>query len=292
MRSPFERPRKSERPLGPDRRRRAGRRCGPDRRRAPACAAACAAAALALLLTLGGAMPAHSAPATATPEAAPPSDAQIEAAVNTLKDDPNLFSKRKIRTLHWIGNSRPAPAQRPGWLAWLDELFEWLTETARVLVWAVCAVLVGILVVFLIRVVRERRDERIGVGFVAPTHVRDLDIRPESLPDDVGAASFELWRAGEHRAALALLYRGCLSRLAHVHAVPVRDSTTEGECVLLAAGHLRPDSAAYVSQLVRTWQRAVYRGEDPAADVVAPLCSGFGPALNAPPAGQAAELAA
>lgn len=251
-------------------------------RRAPACAAA----ALALLL-------AHSALAASAPEPAP-SDAQIEAAVSTLEDDPNLFSKRKIRTLHWVHSStdQPTPVQRPGWLGWINELFEWLTETARVLVWAVCAVLVGILVVFLIRVLRDRRDQRVAPGFVAPTHVRDLDIRPESLPDDVGAASLELWRNGEHRAALALLYRACLSRLAHVHAVPVRDSTTEGECVLLAAGHLPPDSAAYVSQLVRTWQRAVYRGEDPAAELVSSLCGGFGAALDVPPAGQPAELAA
>ena len=259
-----------------------------ERPRSPArpCASACAAAALALLL-------AQSALAASTPEA-PPSDAQIEAAVSTLKDDPNLFSKRKIRTLRWVSSSsdRPAATVRPGWLEWLNDLFEWLTETARVLVWAVCAGLVGILVVFLIRMLRERRDERVGAGFVAPTHVRDLDIRPESLPDDVGAASLDLWRNGEHRAALALLYRGCLSRLAHVHAVPIRDSTTEGECVLLAAGHLGPDSAAYVSQLVRTWQRAVYRGEDPTAEVVTPLCSGFGAALDAPPAGQTADLAA
>lgn len=252
----------------------------PGRRRAPACAAA----ALALLL-------AQSALAASTP-AVSPSDAQIDAAVSTLKDDPNLFSRHKIRTLHWVSTDQPTPPQQPGSLEWLSQLFEWLTETARVLVWAVCAVLVGILVVFLMRILRERRDERVGAGFVAPTHVRDLDIRPESLPDDVGAASLDLWHKGEHRAALALLYRGCLSRLAHVHAVPIRDSTTEGECVLLAAGHLRPDSTAYVSQLVRTWQRAVYRGEEPTGEVVTPLCSGFGAALDAPPAGQPAELAA
>ena len=72
-------------------------------------------------------------------------------------------------------------------------------------------------------------------AFVAPTHVRDLDIRPESLPDDIGAAARALWDRGEHRAALALLYRGLLSRLAHVHRLPIRDSSTEGDCLALAA---------------------------------------------------------
>src|SRR5262249_10543529 len=129
-------------------------------------------------------------------------------------------------------------------------------------------------------------------NLAAPTHVRDLDIRPESLPDDVGAASRALWDRGEHRPALALLYRGCLSRLAHVHEVPIRDSTTEGECVVLAAGHLSPGAAAYVAQLVRIWQRAVYRGEEPSAEVMYSLCDGFGGALDPEPAAQRSELAA
>lgn len=262
------------------RRRGAGCNLVPVRR----CAPAGAAAVLALLLSLG-------ALAAGTPETQP-SATQIQAAVVTLKDDPNLFSKRKFRTLHWISNSSDAPIPpQPGWLAWLNELFEWLTQTARLLVWAICIVLVGILAVFLTRVLRERRDERGGAGFVAPTHVRDLDIRPQSLPDDIGAASLESWQKGAHRAALALLYRGCLSRLAHVHAVPIRDSTTEGECVLLAAGHLLPDSTAYVSQLVRTWQRAVYRNEYPTLEVATSLCSRFGVALDPPP-GQPTGLAA
>ena len=88
-----------------------------ERPRSPArpCASACAAAALALLL-------AQSALAASTP-AAPPSDAQIEAAVSTLKDDPNLFSKHKIRTLHWVSADQPTPPQQPGSLEWLSQLF-------------------------------------------------------------------------------------------------------------------------------------------------------------------------
>src|SRR4029079_6929748 len=84
------------------------------------------------------------------------------------------------------------------------------------------------------RLVEANSDD----GFVAPTHVRDLDIRPESPTDDIGAAARQLWDRGEQRAALALLYRGMLSRLAHVHRVPIRDSSTEGDCVELASAQL------------------------------------------------------
>ncbi len=116
-----------------------------------------------------------------------------------------------------------------------------------------------------------------------PSFVRDLDIRPESLPDDIGAAARQLWDSGDHRAALSLLYRGLLSRLAHVHGVPIKDSTTEGDCLALAAQHLFDESRkTYVAQLVRLWQRAVYGGERVADESVHALCEGFARALDDP----------
>jgi len=225
----------------------------------------------------------------------PPSDAQITAALEKLKTDPNLATSRKIRGLHWVNRSEkvddPSP-KRPAWLEWLDNLFAWISESGRFLVWTACAIVVGFLGLYLIRLTRERRAGVLPRILTAPTHVRDLDIRPESLPDDVGAAGRALWDRGEHRAALALLYRGCLSRMAHVHSVPIRDSTTEGECVVLAVGHLSSAGAAFVSQLVRVWQRAVYRCEEPPTEAMYSLCDGFRGALNPEPAPQRSELAA
>ena len=116
----------------------------------------------------------------------------------------------------------------------------------------------ALLVIYVVRLVRERGLPRVPKPFAAPSHVRDLDIRPESLPDDVGAAALALWQRGEQRAALALLYRGSLSRLVHVHAVPIRASSTEGECLALARPRLATASARYVARLVETWAAAVY----------------------------------
>ena len=73
--------------------------------------------------------------------------------------------------------------------------------------------------------------------FVAPSHVRDLDIRPESLPDDVGAAALALWQRGEQRAALALLYRG--------HAVAPRARSLRADSRVVDGGRVpRARSAA------------------------------------------------
>ena len=112
--------------------------------------------------------------------------------------------------------------------------------------------------------------------------MRDLDIRPETLPADVGGAARALWDAGERRAALALLYRGLLSRLIHVHRVPIRDSSTEGDCLDLTARHLAATRQEYAAGLIRAWQRFVYGGEHVQPALVQALCDGFAGALDRP----------
>jgi hypothetical protein len=172
-----------------------------------------------------------------------------------------------------------SPVRWPGWLSWIGGLFAWIAESTRLLVWVGAAALAGLVVVYLSRIARTRFATVDDDAFVAPTHVRDLDIRPESLPADIGAAARALWEHGDHRAALALLYRGMLSRLAHVHRVPIRDSSTEGDCVALAARQL-PERSAYVVHLVRAWQRLGYGHETVESETVYGLCDEFDSALS------------
>ena len=150
------------------------------------------------------------------------------------------------------------------------------------MMWAAVAILAGWLAIYIIRLVRGRtRRDASADTFVAPTHVRDLDIRPEALPPNIGAAARALWDRGDHRAALALLYRGLLSRLVHRHRVPIMDSSTEGDCLVLAANHLTEASRRdYVSRLIRIWQRAVYGSQDPAPDAFYELCDAFAESLD------------
>jgi hypothetical protein len=163
---------------------------------------------------------------------------------------------------------------------WLRGLFAWFAESGRFVVWVVGALLAGLLGVYLVRLVRARGLPRVPKGFVPPSHVRDLDIRPESLPDDVGAAALALWQQGEQRAALALLYRGLLSRLVHAHGVPIRASSTEGECLVLARPRLGAFAAQYAARLVETWGAAVYGGLLPATSTLEGLCREFAGALG------------
>jgi hypothetical protein len=228
-----------------------------------------AGAVLALMTLL-------TATTTTAAEAPQPTRERVASAVEKLKADPNLGIDKKTRKLVRNSTAEPnTPQTSPGWLHWIADAFRWLASTARALVWVAGILLVGILGLYIKRFVESRGERSVPLRFSMPTHVRDLDIRPESLPDDVGGAALELWERGAHRAALALLYRGLLSRLAHVHAVPIRDSSTEGDCLALAATHLPSARVAYVERLIRVWQRAVYGNIDPTAEEFHSLSTGF-----------------
>jgi hypothetical protein len=207
------------------------------------------------------------------------SGADIEAAVEKVRQDPNLGTTKEVRTLRWNDKSH-TPRARPGWMEWLSGFFEWVAGASRVFVWAVIAMLIGMLALFVLRYARTFGGRKKDVDLEAPTHVRDLDIRPESLPDDIGTTAWAQWEAGQARDALSLLYRGLLSRLVHVHAVPIRDSTTEGGCLSLAREHLPNDRHAYVARLVRCWERYVYGGQSPPSDEVRALCDEFSHSLR------------
>ena len=234
--------------------------------------------ALTVALIVAPAMVA--APAAAQPR--PIESAEIARAMETVRSDRLIAPERTFKSLRW----RDSPQRRsstPAWVTWIAGLFAWLGQSARYLVWAAAAVLAVLVARYVIATVGPHVTLSSDEPLVAPTHVRDLDIRPESLPDDIGAAARALWDRGEHRAALALLYRGLLSRLAHVYTLPILDSTTEGDCLALTATHLAPDRSDYASRLIRLWQRAVYGRETVETGAVHDLCDRFAAAMDAVP---------
>jgi hypothetical protein len=258
---------------------------------------AAAALVLSALLSLAPAAsfaePPPAAQAATLPTAGKPTRAEINAAVEKLQADPNLGTTIQKRVLRWNDTkTSQAPPPSQGWLKWIGNLFEWIASTARILVWVVAILLVGILALAVKRLIESRGERSRPLAFTMPTHVQDLDIRPESLPDNIGSAALELWERGQRRAALALLYRGLLSRLAHVHGVPIRDSSTEGDCLMLANQRLAEQRAVYATQLIRVWQRAVYGNLDPTPEEFRALTSGFAAALDPVPEAVPVEQAA
>jgi hypothetical protein len=213
-----------------------------------------------------------------------PDETEIGAALARLKADPNLTAEQTITMLRWKDSTTTTKrSQSAPWVTWIINFFRWVDRSARVLMWCVIAVLIGVLAYYLARVVHGRDSSASEEAFTIPTHVRDLDIRPEALPADIGAAARALWDRGEHRHALALLYRGLLSRLAHVHRVPIRDASTEGDCLALAVRHVPHGLHEYAARLVHTWQRFVYGRLNVQTESVYQLCDEFGLVLDIAP---------
>jgi hypothetical protein len=219
--------------------------------------------------------------ASAQPASALPARSAVEAASVKVAQDPNLPGVEKKRQLQFKDLDSPKNTSKPFELPqWLLGFMAWIAEAGRVVVWLVGAAAVALLLVGLRHWVRVRAESRRPKVAPMPSHVRDLDIRPESLPPDIGRAAHAAWQRGDHRVALSLLYRGALSRLVNQHEVPIRAASTEGDCMALSRPRLAAASADYFERLVGAWQRAVYGGHMPDDATVSALCDAFDARLS------------
>lgn len=228
-------------------------------------------------------MPSWANPVAAAP-AEPPSRQQVQSAAERVRADPNLPGNKSEKTLRFKNQDKKPEDKKKDSdsLGWLKDLVAKVSEGARLLVWALGALALAWLVVGIRRWVKVRAGGGRHRMAPLPSHIGSLDIRPESLPDDVGAEVASLWQRGQRRPALSLLYRGALSRLVHLHAVPIRNASTEGECVKLSQGRLAPVSLEFFARLVAAWQLAAYGGRLPATAGVLALCDEFDARLGAP----------
>jgi hypothetical protein len=213
--------------------------------------------------------------------------AAVEAAASAVRADTDLGGVHTTRT--WRFKKQDSPERVSPDAFWLD-LARWLSEGGRGLIWLLGAAAVVAAIVTARRWLAIHGDAIRAGGARLPSHVRELDIRPETLPADIGAAVRALWLAGERRAALSLLYRGTLSRLVHSYAVAIGDASTEGDCIRLARATLPAERGDFVAALVGAWQLAVYGDRPLANEHVLRLCDDFDrmlPALaSATPAGE------
>ncbi len=258
----------------------------------PAAGAVAAASLLVLALGLPAAAPAHAAdigtdtPTDISKKTAPatpggtlhceapkdvlspprisddyPEHAAIRASLDAVYDHDDLRGWRC--KLLWVPRD-PQTETRTEARTDLPDLV-WLADLFKLLV--IAALILG-----LVWLLYRYRDQLVALtgGRVRPLRVRSiagLDIRPESLPDDVAAEAARLWSGGQPRAALALIYRATLSRLVHDHGLAVSRGASEQDCLQLT--RRQPGLSAGLRELCADctglWLRAAWAGEYPAA---------------------------
>lgn len=206
---------------------------------------------LVSILTFGalGYAPAPRADETSTPRA---SAARIVAEV---LQDPDFGTKRTLTGWRWKtdGDEKKTDVTPPTWLFWIARFSEYLMWMA----------LAGLIVYALYRLPEwlarlPRRRSASPKSETAVTTLFGLDLRQESLPEDIPAAARALADRGELRLALALLYRGALHRLMTRAGLSFRDGHTEGDCLGQVRQACAPPISDFFANLTRDWQRTAY----------------------------------
>lgn len=108
-----------------------------------------------------------------------------------------------------------------------------------------------------------------------PTTLLGLDVKKESLPKHIVKSASQLWSAGEHRQAIALLLRATLIKLIHENAVQLYDSDTESECCERVDEQAPKPQSGYLRSLVSAWQSIAYAHTVPSEQTFKSLCDGW-----------------
>ncbi len=102
--------------------------------------------------------------------------------------------------------------------------------------------------------------------------VMGMEVTPESLPEDIPDTAWRWWCEGRRHEAVALLYRGAISRSIELARVEIMESDTEGDClrrIREAGSRAHP---AYFKGLTGFWLGLAYAKDFPASDEVQGLC--------------------
>lgn len=205
--------------------------------------------------------PKAEAAAQATPAATPTAEKKlIEDILKSAEF--NEYEERKVwRRKHPQDEEKRAPELSPGWI----KFGRFMAEAIRVIAWVLAIVFVGWLLYYLAQRMGWFKDW-IGKRTVfKPDVLFGLDLRAESLPDDIPAAARALLASGDVRAALSLLYRGALRVLIHDRHLTVQEGDTEGDCVRRVDRSGPAALAGYFRKLVDAWGLVAYAHRVPDA---------------------------
>ena len=107
---------------------------------------------------------------------------------------------------------------------------------------------------------------------VLPTTMFGLDVKKESLPDDIITSAKSLWAQQKRRPAVALLLRARLITLLHEYKVRLVDSDTETECCMRIEQQAPSKVTEYMRTLVSQWQLIAYAHQSPSNSDFDALC--------------------
>ena len=185
--------------------------------------------------------------------------------IREVKSHPDFKVHEEIRKI---------PKDKSG-SSWPD--FSGMEQFTIVMGYALLALLIGLIVWLIWRYRHVFQLKMSGEKIKAPAPVAKvvmgMQVTAESLPKDIPARVLALWREGKHHEALALLYRGTISKVIDASRVDIQESDTEGDCLrrVVAAGN--GAHPGYFRGLTETWMKLAYAGMVPADSDIVTLCN-------------------
>lgn len=213
-------------------------------------------------------------------------------AVNELLQQDEFSNKEKVKRLRL---KNPEKEDESAFIKWLLDLLEGSEDKAiglgRIFELLLWLIVIGLIVLLIYRYRHWLSAQFVKVGPAPtlkekPVTLFGMDVRKESLPEDVNSAALALLQAGDKRAALALLYRASLAHLIYT-GVEIEDGFTELECLqvmkvdLQSRNKTRDDQdytasrIQYFSNLTLVWRRLAYGHLFPNEQQAQELCSSW-----------------
>lgn len=163
------------------------------------------------------------------------------------------------------------------WLAFLKSLkgiLIWIAASIEIILW------ITFLLLMLTIIYKYRHwfsqmlslSEKEKKEHTVPETLFGLDIKKESLPENIPGTVLELWRNGEKRKALNLLYRSALSYLVNNYDFVFLDAYTEQECIDLVSVRMLDGISDYFKTLTIQWQLLAYGHRYPETRIIESLC--------------------
>jgi hypothetical protein len=214
-----------------------------------------ALALLILILVFGVAMP----------QAAYAQESNPKREITEILKAKEFGYQREVE--RWQPKKKEEQTKREGWQGWLAIGYA-LAKAAEVLLWIAAVGLIAYALWWAARMLPRQAVPR-AEPYHPPPALFGMELAPETLPPDVGAAAVALARAGRLREALSLLYRGALSELVHRRGVQLLASHTEGD-VLRLSGEM-----PYLRNLIDAWRSCAYARRTPPTPEVERLADDY-----------------
>lgn len=106
-----------------------------------------------------------------------------------------------------------------------------------------------------------------------PDVLLGVEISPDTLPDDVAQSALQLWRHGDERQALSLLFRASLVKLFLDSNINLSNGLTEQECIATVKNTVANDLSSYFENITNSWIKMAYGHVKPGQDEFSYLCT-------------------